>query len=81
VFLLLYPISRVTTDPGAMQLLHLGIALARGCRGVARGAPARRLARTVRFGYFPLYELRGHQPELRRRRAVAVHLLCPVSKA
>ena len=55
-FLLLYPISRVTTDPGAMQLLHLGIALAVAAV-VLLAAPLPAGWRALfAFGYFPLYE-------------------------
>ena len=55
-FLLLYPISRVTTDPGAMQLVHLGIALAVAA-AVLLAAPLPAGWRALfAFGYFPLYE-------------------------
>lgn len=55
-FAVLYPVSRVTSDPGAMQLLHLGIALA--VAAVVLLAAPLPVAWRVLFvaGYFPLYE-------------------------
>ncbi len=55
-FAFLFVLSRVTTSPVAMQLLHLGIATA-VVWTFARYAPFSPLQRVLfAFGYFPLYE-------------------------
>lgn len=55
-FAVLYPVSRVTSDPGAMQLVHLAIALA--VAAVVLLAAPLPIGWRVLFvaGYFPLYE-------------------------
>ena len=55
-YLLLYAVSRLTDDPAAMQLLHVGIATAT-VYVFARFAPFSRLNRALFcFGYFTAYE-------------------------
>ena len=55
-FILLYPLSRVTADPVAMQILHVAIAIAVAAV-VLHAAPLPLGTRAlVAFGYFPLYE-------------------------
>ena len=55
-FAVLYPVSRVTSDPVAMQLVHLGIALAVAAV-VLLAAPLPAGWRVLFvFGYYPLYE-------------------------
>jgi hypothetical protein len=55
-YALLYPLSRFTDHPVAMQLLHLAIAIA-GAAVVLFAAPFPLVWRTIAvLGYFPLYE-------------------------
>lgn len=55
-YALLYPLSRLTDHPVAMQLLHLAIAIA-GAAVVLVAAPFPLIWRTIAvLGYFPLYE-------------------------
>lgn len=55
-YLLLYPLTRFTANPVAMQFLNLGIATATAYI-FARDAPFTKLQRVLFcFGYFPLYE-------------------------
>jgi hypothetical protein len=55
-YLLLYPVTRFTVNPVAMQFLNLGIATATAYI-FARYAPFTKLQRVLFcFGYFPLYE-------------------------
>ncbi len=55
-YLILYPLSRLTRDPIAMQLAHLFIAAA-AVGVVARFAPFSRLQKVLfAFGYFPFFE-------------------------
>jgi hypothetical protein len=55
-FAVLYPVSRVTSDPGAMQLVHLAIAIA--VAAVVLLAAPLPIGWRVLFvaGYYPLYE-------------------------
>lgn len=55
-FLALFPLTRLTTDPAAMQLLHLAIAVS-AAAVVIFTAPFGWIWRAlIVFGYFPLYE-------------------------